>query len=515
MTTLSATDATFLYAETDDCPMSIASLQYMQLPADVDIDAFVAALKEFTVARLDWVPYLTNKVQFSSGLLGHPNWIKDPAFDINNHVYTVAVPAPGGRKQVEQTVARLHETPLDRNRPLWDLVVLTGLPDHQVAYYNRVHHACLDGMAAQASTQLLMDTDPNTATAKQPLPQTGGAPINVAAHLQQLFEDMLTQSIDNVYNAPARSTTFSKLWQRALDPAQEMGAALTPCPSTPFNRNIDRARVYATGEIPLDAIRHMAKHLKCTINDVFMAICGDALKAYLERKGVLPEQSLIAGCPVSMRKNGDRANNNQVSMVRIALGTHISDPVERLRYVRRSADQAKRLLIESKPMLRDNITAPALGLGVRGAQLATGLLRSADQLPPPVNVVISNVPGPRQTLYSNGARMLSHYPISIPNHGVGLNITVQSYVDTLFVGVTAARRAAPDADLLRCDIDDAYKALYHALSAQIFDLPQVNRVVPGDKTAAENGPEEQKYAAVYDALNPENALVTGASEKVA
>ena len=126
MTTLSATDANFLYAETDDCPMSIASLQYMALPPDVSETKFVEELKQFLLARLDWVPYLTNKVQFASGIWGHPNWVKDHAFDIDNHVYTVAVPAPGELKQVEQTVARLHEKPLDRSRPLWDLVVLTS-----------------------------------------------------------------------------------------------------------------------------------------------------------------------------------------------------------------------------------------------------------------------------------------------------------------------------------------------------------------------------------------------------
>jgi len=500
VTTLSATDANFLYAETDECPMSIASLQYMQLPETVSVAEFVEALKQFTQARVEWVPYLTNKVQFTSGLLGHPNWVRDHSFDINNHIYTVAVPAPGGKKQVEQVVARLHETPLDRSRPLWDLVVLTGLPGHQVAYYNRVHHACLDGMAAQASTQLLMDTDPDNPEGKQPLPQTGGTPINVTTHLQQLFETMLTQSIDSFWAGPARGSALTKVWQRALDPKRGLGAAMAPCPDTPINSNIDRARVYATGEIPLTEIRHMAKHLRCTINDVFMAICGGALKTYLERKGALPKQSLIAGCPVSMRKSGDRANNNQVAMVRIGLGTHISNPVERVKYVRRSADQAKRLLLEARPMLRDNIAAPALGLAVRGAQLANGLLHTADQLPPPINVLISNVPGPRQTLFSNGARMLSHYPISIPNHGVGVNITVQSYVDTLFVGVTAARRAAPDADLLRDDIDEAYVALYHALSAEIVDLQHAK------KTAAEAKPEAEV---------PANAHMTGIRERVA
>jgi diacylglycerol O-acyltransferase len=397
-------------------------------------------------------------------------------------------------------VARLHEKPLDRSRPLWDLVVLTGLPDHQVAYYNRVHHACLDGMAAQASTQLLMDIDPLTPEAKQPLPANSGTPIGIASHLQGMFEAMLAQSIETMFNSPARSAAMNRIWQRANDPAKGIGAAFTPCPDTPINANIDRARVFAAGQIPLPELKQLAKHMHCTINDVFMAVCGGALRSYLQRRNGLPETTMIAGCPVSMRKAGDSSNNNQVSMMRIALGTHIADHVERVKYVRRSTDQAKRLLIEARPMLADNFTAPALGLAIRSAQLANGLMGTADRMPPPINVLISNVPGPRKPLYSNGARMLSHYPISIPTHGVGVNITVQSYTDTLYVGVTAASRSAPDADRLRDDIDEAFAALYNAMTAEIVELQQV-------KSASE--------AVAARPSSPEKPYVTGFNEQVA
>ena len=500
MTTLSATDANFLYAETQDCPMSIASLQYMALPPGVSEVQFVKGLKQFLLARLDWVPYLTNKVQFASGIWGHPNWVKAQDFDIDNHVYTLPVPAPGGLKQVEQVIARLHEQPLDRSRPLWDLVILTGLPNRQVAYYNRVHHACLDGMAAQASTQLLMDTDPSTPETKQPLPANSGGPIGIANHLQGMFEAMLAQSIESVFNSPARSAAMNRIWQRANDPARGIGAAFTPCPATPINTNIDRGRVFAAGQIPLAQIKQLAKHMHCTINDVFMAVCGGALRSYLLRRSGLPDTTLIAGCPVSMRKAGDSSNNNQVSMMRIALGTHINDHVERVKFVRRSTEQAKRLLIEARPMLSDDFTAPALGLAIRGAQLANGLMGTADRLPPPINVLISNVPGPRKPLYSNGARMLSHYPISIPTHGVGVNITVQSYTDTLYIGVTAASRSAPDADRLRDDIDTAFVALYNAMTAEIVELQHV-------KSATS--------AITAKTSNSEKPYMTGLSEQVA
>jgi WS/DGAT/MGAT family acyltransferase len=383
-------------------------------------------------------------------------------------------------------------------------VVLTGLPDRQVAYYNRVHHACLDGMAAQASTQLLMDTDPQTPEKKRPLPVNTGAPISVAAHLHGLFESMLTQSIDGAFTAAARSSAMARVWQRSLDSSKGVGAALTPCPDTPLNGHIDRGRVFAAGRIPLEQIRQLAKHLNCTLNDVLMSVCGGALRTYLQRCNALPDATLIAGCPVSLRKAGDTSNNNQVSMMRVALGTHIEDHVERLAFVHRSAVQAKRLTVEARPMLPDNITAPGMGLAIRSAQLAGSLLRTADQLPPPINVLISNVPGPRKTLYSNGARMLSHYPISIPNHGVGVNITVQSYTDILYIGVTAAARSAPDADRLRDDIDSAFVALYNAVSAQIVDLQHAKNASEAAAKPANQG--------IKQAVKPH---VMGASEQVA
>ncbi len=470
MSKLTATDASFIYAETKDCPMSIASLQYLQLPENTTVAEFVATLRTYIAQRSHLVPYLTNRLQHASGSLGHPNWIRDDQFNINNHIYTLEIPAPGGFSQVEQAVARLHEQPLPRHRPLWDIVVLTGLANGQVAYYNRVHHACLDGMAAQASYNILMDQTADGAIPTSGIDGGHRLPRSHSELLLDLFTAMAKQSIDSVTKIPQHFATTSRLMQRSIDPDKGLGTTMAPCPPTMLNKNIDQRRVFAAGELPLAEVKHLAKHLHCTINDVFLSICGGALRTYLESHGELPETSLIAGCPVSLRAANDSSTNNQVSMLRTGLGTHIEDPVERVGYVAHQTRLAKETLAEASPLMASDVHLPMMGLAIRGMQTIAGLLKWADHNAPPINVLISNVPGPKVPLYSNGARMLSHYPVSIPAHGVGVNITVQSYVDRLFIGITAAAKVAPDADRLRDAILQSYAALHKAISADIVDF---------------------------------------------
>ncbi len=448
--------------------MSIASLQVLELPPDTSADEFVESLRHYIFERRHLVPYLTNRIEWTSGLFDHPNWIADPGFDINQHIYAVAVPAPGDRRAMEQTVARLHERPLDRGRPLWDMAVLTGLEHGRVAYYNRVHHACLDGMAAQASTQLLMDADGQTLHDKSPLPGAGGRSRSWVDHGISLWQDFTRQTVDNIANAPRRAVGFSRLWQELAAP--EQGQANLMSPHTPLNRRIDSRRVYATAELHVPALKQISRHMKCTVNDVFLAICGGALRTYLERHNALPEETLHAGCPVSLRNPRDKTANNQVGMMRVALGSDVADPVARLLTIKAATARAKALTAAGADLLPGNVTLPGIGMILRGAQLVTALARVADSTPPPFNVLISNVPGPRAPLTSNGARLLTHYPMSIPAHGLGVNITVQSYVDTLYVGITAAARVMPDADRLRDDILVAYDALNNALSADVVEL---------------------------------------------
>jgi WS/DGAT/MGAT family acyltransferase len=206
--------------------------------------------------------------------------------------------------------------------------------------------------------------------------------------------------------------------------------------------------------------------LGATVNDIIMAVCAGGLRSYLLRHNALPADSLIAGCPVSMRKPGDTSPGNQVSMMNVELATQIADPLERLSMIRASAKTAKEVTAELAGVYEPNAAFPGMPSMMNNGINAVESFGLADFFSGPINVVISNAFGPRATLYSNGARMMSHHPVSIVAQGIGVNITVQSYVDQVYLGLTACAKAVPDADLLRDDLIAAFEELKARLLPQ-------------------------------------------------
>lgn len=456
---LSATDASFLYAETPLSPMHVASVQVLALPDGVAEDEFIATLKPYIAARSHMVPYITNRLQATPFDLDHPLWVRDPNFDINRHIYRIDVPAPGGQAELEQTIADLHAAPMDRSRPLWEMAVLCGLANgdgienRRVAYYSRVHHACLDGLAGQAATMKLMDFERETQNISTPPSAFTERPTHHSAPslLVDAWRNFTAMQVDQITRWPERFTAASRLWQRALDPSKSLGVPQAPAPKTVFNPPLSTARTYAVGELPVADIKAVGRELDATLNDVFLAVCGGGLRRYLEAKGELPQAPLIAGCPVSLRQPGDASLNNQVTMMQVALGTDIADAKTRVAAVATSARAAKAATAEAAPLLTGEAALPGLPAALRSMALWAERTGAANG-PQPINLVISNVPGPRQTLYSNGARMLTHYPVSIAAHGTGVNLTVQSYDGALYLGITACAKALPDAGRLRDDL---------------------------------------------------------------
>jgi WS/DGAT/MGAT family acyltransferase len=215
-------------------------------------------------------------------------------------------------------------------------------------------------------------------------------------------------------------------------------------PRTPINVAITNQRAFATRALPLAQLKQMAKAGEASLNDVVLAICAGALRRYLAEYEVKPAKPLVAGVPVSLREQGNQDMTNQVSFILVGLATNIADPVERLRAIRASAATGKKVTGQVKgviPMDYPSLGAPWLMSGLASLY---GRSRLADTLPPLANVVISNVPGPQMPLYLAGAKIATYSPVSIPAHGMALNITVQSYNGTLEFGFTACRRALPD-----------------------------------------------------------------------
>ncbi len=476
MSKLGALDGAFLYNETARCPQNIASVQILELPEGVAAEGFVTGLKRLLMERIHLVPHFTRKLQFVPLGLDHPVWVRDADFHIDNHVHTLAVPAPGDRAALERTIARLHESVLDRSRPLWDLWVLTGLEGGRVAIYNRVHHACLDGMSGQAMLEVIMDLGP-APRAVAPAPE---GPLGEAR--RQTGSQLLAGAVENFLRYQAEQPlaalnaldTSAALFRRALDPRKGLGSVLDRAPRTRFNRAVGSNRTYTMGELPLGSVKAIARETRTTVNDVFLAVCGGGLRRYFQRSRELPGRSLMAACPVSLRRAGDQSANNQVALMKVTLATDRADAGERLRQIAESARMAKGLTQDMAAVLDTDVALPGLpavlGWGSRLMELAG--VADLPGLVPPFNLVISNVPGPRVPLYCCGAKVLTHHPVSIPVHGQGVNITVQSYHGTLYFSVTACARALPDAGALRQDMLDAFEEL-----RLLYDLPDTPAAV--------------------------------------
>ncbi|XOV90413.1 MAG: wax ester/triacylglycerol synthase family O-acyltransferase [Pseudomonadota bacterium] len=488
MQRLGATDANFLYTETDLTPNHIASVQRLALPHGVSEQAFVEDLKQYVASRAHLIPYMQRRLQFLPGNFDHPFWVQDRHFSIDNHVIEAPLRAPGTLAQLEKKVAELHAVNMDRSRPLWHIYVITGLEDGTVALYNAIHHAAIDGIAGQTALMLLMDT---TIEPREIQPPAGPVSDNddFGSLLQASFEKLVKYQLNSASRMFSNMETMRRMIQRAVDPSRQFGALAEPAPRTRFNSTIVKRRSYAVGELPLSDLKAMGKQLGCTVNDAFMAVCAGGLRRYLLRHNELPETGLIAGCPVSLRGAGNGDMGNQVTMMSVNLATQMEDPKLRLLAIAESARVGKEVTADLAGSLDAEMSLPGLPVFMTAAAAASEQNHLADVVRMPVNVVISNVPGPRETLFCNRARMLTHYPVSIPAHGVGLNITVQSYVDTLYMGITACARALPDPDLLRDDMLAAFLELQQLLLRN-------NNVAPIKLTGGKTGkPEQMKYEA--------------------
>ena len=439
MNRLKALDAAFLYAETTRMPMHIGSVQIIEVPS-IRNATFFAELKQFVRSRSHLLPYMTHRVVDAPLRIDHPRW-GDCEPDYDAHIERIEVAAPGDMAQLERCVAALHARPLDRGRPLWKIYYIDGLSGGRAAYFNVVHHACLDGLSGQAAVETLTDAAPD-ANDSRPESVEPVAP----ARSRSAFE--------LIADAARRFDALARLGNRVLAPGGSALAAFAP--NTPINRAIEAARGYAMLRISMTDVKAIGKLHACSINDVFLTLCGSALRAYLLRKGALPDASLIAGVPVSVRQPGDHTMNTQVTMTRVSLATQIDDPIARLAAVHASSAVAKAMAQDISALVPADLRlfgAPWIG---RATSKAWELSGAASYVPPLVNLVISNVPGPRSIRYSNGARVSTHFPVSIPAHGAAVNITVQSYAEHFDIGITACARTVPDVALLRDDLLRAY-----------------------------------------------------------
>ncbi|HEX2782197.1 MAG TPA: wax ester/triacylglycerol synthase family O-acyltransferase [Ilumatobacteraceae bacterium] len=501
MRQLSGVDASFLNMETASTFGHVASLNIYD-PTDAPGGAGLEATKQTILERIDLLaPFRRRLVEVPLGL-DLPYWIEDPDFDIDFHVRHHAVPPPGTAQQLAEAISRIVARPLDRARPLWELYVIEGVDNGRlIAQLTKVHHAAIDGASGAAMLAAMLDLDP----AYRPVI----GPAQREPETVPSDEQLLRMTVREFFRRPEKMVRLGVRTTRELATASRSGGlraladliaqpmpgalggmmrrrlraqygeeidrppALPPtiAPRTPWNQAITPHRRFAYTTIPLDDAKKVRRAFGCTFNDVVMAVCSGALRAYLLHHDRLPKESLIAMVPVSVR-SGDETETyqNRVSALLADLATNERDPVKRLRRVQRSMAIAKEnhAAIPAETLMDFTQFAPP-AIAARAMRMASRL-RIADRMNPPFNLVISNVPGPNVPLYMAGAELKHFYPVSALFDGQGLNMIVHSYNGNLDFGFIACRELVPDvwllADLLQTAMNDLLAAVKPAAAGK-------------------------------------------------
>ena len=447
---LSGLDATFLHFETPEMPMHVGSLNVLELPKGYKGDFYEDA-KAFMASRIHLADVFTRKLALMPFDLSNPVWVDDDDIDIDYHVRHITLPKPGTNRQLQQYVARLHSSLIDRSRPMWEFYIIDGLQSGDVALYTKVHHAGIDGQAGVEVGKAIFDLEPTGRVVKPPRdkPRRNGYQLGMAELATAALRNTAAQYVKLYKMLPALGKALSSLASPSAESTPADAKALAKrfdltAPRTPFNVSITNQRSFAGRTIPLAETKAIAKHFGVTLNDVVMATVSGALRSYLKDSNELPDKSLVAGVPVSLREAGDDTANNQASMILVSLASDIKDPLERLKAINKSSTQSKSTMNKFKAVVLDDFPmfgAPWLMSGVASMVGRSGLV---NVLPPMANVAISNVAGAPFPMYFAGALVTCYYPVSIASQGMALNVTVQSYNGRMDYGLIACRRAVPD-----------------------------------------------------------------------
>ncbi|MDM0055176.1 WS/DGAT/MGAT family O-acyltransferase [Variovorax fucosicus] len=491
---LSGLDSTFLHLETPEMPMHVGSLNVLDLPEGYEGDFYEDA-KAYLLSRIHLADVFTRKLALMPFDLSNPVWVDDEDIDIDYHVRHVTLPSPGTNRQLQQYVARLHSTLLDRSRPLWEFFIIDGLKSGQIGLYTKVHHAGIDGQAGVEVGKAIFDTEPTGRVVKPPRtrPHRNEYQLGMAELAGAALRNTAQQYVKLFKMAPALAKAIGGL-AKPVESADGKSVSAMPkkfslfAPRTSLNVSITNQRTFAGRTISLAETKHIAKHFGVSLNDVVMATVAGAMRHFLADNNELPDKPLVAGVPVSLREAGDTTANNQASVILVSLATDIKDPIERMRAINTSSSSSKSMMSRFKAVVMDDFPmfgAPWLMSGLASMIGRSGLV---NLLPPTANVAISNVAGAPFPMYFAGALVTCYYPVSIASHGMALNITVQSYNGRMDYGLIACRRAVPDLT----ELGD-YLLAEHRL------LMELTQTLPGDaKTAGAAG----KAAAAKTAAPP-------------
>lgn len=464
VTPIDPTGASFLLVENRSMPMHVGGLQLFEKPEGAGRN-YGRDLYE-SMRDVDGIaPLFLRRPHRSLATAGQLVWVEDDQFDIDHHVRHSALPKPGRIRELLDLAGRIHTTRLAWERPLWEAYVIEGLRDGRVALYTKVHHALVDGVSAMRLVQSTLTPDPDLRDMAPPWDARTCRERPEREPSETPLTDISTQALRTALGITAEAARLPSALVRTLSRSvrNETSSVSLYAPRTIFNQEITGARRFAAQDWPIERLRAISTATGTTINDVVLAMCGGAVRRYLLELDALPDAPLVAMVPIGLKAKeshiASTEGGNAVGSVMCRLGTDFVDPLDRLLDISASMTDGKEAL---SGMTTTQIMAMS-ALGQAPAILAP-ILRMSGIVRPPYNLIISNVPGPRATQYWNGAKMVGHYPLSIPINGMALNITCISYDGRLGFGLTGCRRTVPHLQRLLAHLDDEVKALEKAIS---------------------------------------------------
>jgi len=474
-------DATFLYVETPSNQTHMTGVLVFD-PSTMKDGYSWDRMREFVKSRLGRAPAFTRKLARVPFDLAHPVWVEDPDFDMDAHLHRVAVPKPGGPRELADLAGQIAGWPLDRSRPLWDMWFVEGLEHGHIGLVAKMHHSTIDGVSGSNLMMHLFDLEPDPAPVETPPPPSERMPTDAELLARGLWSRakrplLLPNALINTARAGA------ELVRRRVVRTEPGMAAPFSAPPTPWNAPITPHRRVSFTSVSLADIRAVKDGFGTTVNDVILAVCAGALRRWLDSHGGIPPRPLTAGVPVSTRGDDEAGGfGNLVSAMFVSLATDVDDPVERLQMIHDGTKNAKE---EFRAVGADVLTNWTEFSGPRSFGLAVRLysrMELADRHPPALNLIVSNVPGPPIPLYLAGGRLQALYPLGPVFDGMGLNITVLSYMESVGFGFLACRELVPELWEMSEGVADALDELVARVKANGRSAKPVSTKAPSTKS---------------------------------
>lgn len=465
MEQMTGQDASFFYAELPKAPMHVGGVAIYD-PSTVEggKQRFKDIL-QFIEKRLHLAKTFRRRMVQVPFSLDHPYWIEDKNFDLEFHIRHIRLPEPGDWRQLCIQVSRLHARPLDLTKPPWEFTVVEGLdsvpglPEGSYAIVSKIHHACIDGVSGADITEVIHSLEPYPEDPPPPeQPWRGEDEPNPFELITRAQFNNLTQPYRFAEVMAQAMPAFGRFQEGLMQRRYKVNASV---PRTRFSHQISGHRVMEGRSFDLARLKEIKSRVEgATVNDAVLAICGGAMRRYLESKKELPQGSMVAMAPISVRSREDKgAMGNQVAAMTVAIGTDIADPLERLEAVHAAASGSKEMTnaVGAKLMTDFSQFIPSTTAAM-ASRLYTEL-GLAESMGPAFNCVITNVPGPQFPLYSAGARLVTQFGLGPIFDGMGVIFPVFSYCGQITISVNACRDMMPDPEFFAECLQESFDEL--------------------------------------------------------